>query len=199
MGINVNRLAVFFVNSICLACWFAMLAWAAPARGSKSCSEIARFIVGAKADSSAVSVEKDWNCAAARNVPQDAPLELTHSAWNPGLKRWEFVLRCLQPGDCVPFLISARSVWTHRAEPQEQEPGGAPDKLSELPPGSAPRLIKAGETAVLTWDEGGFRIALQVTCLDAGSLGQTVRVRLKNAARVVRAEITGAGAVRGNL
>jgi Chaperone for flagella basal body P-ring formation len=190
----VNRLTIFFFNSVCIACWLAMPAWAAPGRASKSCSEIAGFIVGARTDSSTASAEKDWNCAAARNVPQDAPLELTHSAWNPGLKRWEFVLRCLQPGDCAPFLV-----WARRAEPQENEPGGAPGNLSESPPASAPRLIKAGETAILTWEGGGLRIALQVTCLDAGSLGQTVRVRLKNAARVVRAEITGAGTVRGSL
>jgi hypothetical protein len=40
---------------------------------------------------------------------------------------------------------------------------------------------------------------LPVTCLEAGGLGQFVRIRFKNAARTLRAEIVGAGMLRASL
>jgi flagella basal body P-ring formation protein FlgA len=61
------------------------------------------------------------------------------------------------------------------------------------------QLIKPGQTATLRWDEGGIRIVLPVTCLDAGALGQTVRVQFKNARRILRAEILSDGTLRAGL
>jgi len=75
-------------------------------------------------------------------------------------------------------------------------------KIREVAKGGgsgAERLVKPGQTATLTWEQAGLRIVLPVTCLDAGGLGQFVRVRFKNAARILRAEVMGKAILRASL
>jgi flagella basal body P-ring formation protein FlgA len=60
-------------------------------------------------------------------------------------------------------------------------------------------LVKPGQIVTLTWDQRGIRIVLPVTCLDAGGMGQFVRVRLQNAPRVLRAEVVGQAMLRASL
>jgi len=170
------------------------------AGGTKPCAEIARFVFSAAAPETT-----SWNsprptvvnCAAAGGVPEDAPLELLRTAWNAGLQRWEFALRCVRPGDCVPFLV-----WAQGEKPPSAALANARhDELvtADSTGTRGARLVQPGQTAMLTWEQAGIRIVLPVTCLDAGALGQTVRVRFKNAARIVRAEVVGAGALRTSL
>jgi flagella basal body P-ring formation protein FlgA len=59
--------------------------------------------------------------------------------------------------------------------------------------------VQRGQTAMLTWEQGGIRVVLPVTCLEAGAAGQFVLVRFQNAPRTVRAEVVGAGEVRVSL
>jgi hypothetical protein len=165
----------------------------------KSCVEIAKFL--ATADSSpAVPGGSRWlqdlDCAAAGRISEDAALELVKIAWNGRLQRREFELRCGQPGDCNRFLVwvPEKARPDGRTFPRTAGLGDAMDKN-----GDQARLIKRGQTAILTWDEAGIRIVLPVTCLEAGELGQFVRVRFKNAPRTLRAEITGAGSLRASL
>jgi hypothetical protein len=183
------------------------------AGATKSCAEIARFLAGAASAQNAASVRGRWlqdlDCAAARDISEDTPLELTKTVWNPVLQRWEFALRCARPEDCVPFLV-----WAHAGK---TPPSGvahsadravpSPTLLAELSSSGLPkiggsgikRLVKPGQTATLTWDQAGIRVVLPVTCLDAGGLGEFVRVRLKNAARILRAEVVGEGILRASL
>ena len=171
------------------------------ARAVKSCAEIARAVSQANSAMSDSGggrglKEKDLDCAAARNVPEDASLELVKAKWNAGLQRREFALRCRRPEDCIPFLV-----W----EPADTAAASAQSFLLKTSQGSTPGqnealpLIKAGQTAMLTWDEAGIRVIMPVTCMEAGALGQRVRVRFKNAPRTLRAEIVGAGMVRVSL
>ncbi|MFZ0774289.1 MAG: flagella basal body P-ring formation protein FlgA [Candidatus Sulfotelmatobacter sp.] len=153
---------------------------------TKSCAEIAEFIApGAAAQA--------LDCAAARGIPEDSPLKLLKTEWNARLRRWEFALRCVRPEDCVPFLVWGRekgaSTVLAEAAPPKPQAGAS----------STARLVKRGQTATLTWDQGGIRIVLPVTCLDAGGLGQFVRVRFPNAGQTLRAEVVGAGTLRANL
>ena len=60
-------------------------------------------------------------------------------------------------------------------------------------------LVKPGQTVSLSWEQGGIRVILPVTCLEAGGLGQLVRVRLKNVARTLRAEVMSDGTVQVRL
>jgi Chaperone for flagella basal body P-ring formation len=169
---------------------------------TKSCAEIARFVAGAAAAGDLANAPSRWRedleCAGARGVPGDAPLELTKTGWSAALERREFALRCARPRDCVPFLV-----WVHEpkaavgAASQSLQASGA--SSSRTFASGRERLVAPGQTASLTWDQAGIRVVLPVTCLDAGGLGQFVRVRLKNAARILRAEVVGQGTLRANL
>jgi hypothetical protein len=175
------------------------------AGGTKSCEEIARFVGGAAPSKNAGAPawrQQDLDCAAARGIPEAAPLELTQTAWNAVLQRWEFSLRCARAGDCVPFLV-----WSDESKTADS---GARHR-SALPPGSSSShflssmglgggsTIKRGQTATLVWDQAGIRVVLPVTCLDAGGVGQVVRVQLKNGPRILRAEVVGEGMLRASL
>jgi hypothetical protein len=174
------------------------------ARAFKSCAEIADFV------SAAMRAEGEWSggegknqnkdqtldCAAARTIPEDASLELLKTIWNAGLERREFGLRCLHSEDCIPFLVwerepaaAARAGGFLRG--RKTEGGNAGNEAS--------RLIKRGQTVMLTWEQAGIRVVLPVTCLEAGGLGEFVRVRFKYAPGTLRAEVVGAGAVRASL
>jgi hypothetical protein len=171
-----------------------------------SCAQIARLVEdsagsqnGAVNGAAAGKRESDLDCAGARGVPEGAALEITGSSWNAALQRREFRLRCLHAEDCVPFLV-----WVHEAPP-----GSSPEHsyvAAEKPfvpagggVGGADLLVKAGQTATLIWEGAGIRVVLPVTCLDAGGRGEFVRVRFKNTARVLRAEVLGDGTLRASL
>jgi hypothetical protein len=181
-------------------CFLALpLAHGSDVSAVKPCQEIAGLIAssGAGENPSAMSrLLKDLNCAAARNIPEDARLEFTRTKWNAALQRWEFVLRCVTRSDCVPFLV-----WAHAESPQVEIVHLQPDRANaeSSTANTAATLVKSGQTALLTWDGGGIRVVLPVTCLDAGTLGQTVRVRLKHVDRIVRAAVVSAGALAANL
>lgn len=175
------------------------------ARMVKSCAEIATVIsqadpAQAESDDGRELREKDLDCSAARSIPQDSSLELVKAKWNAGLQRREFALRCGRPEDCVPFLVwvlpdtaagGAQSFFSRTLS--ERRGDSRSDRKEAVP------LIKSGQTVMLTWDEAGIRVVMPVTCMEAGRLGQRVRVRFKNASRTLRAEIVGAGMVRVSL
>ncbi len=176
---------------------------------AKSCAEIAAIIASGAPAGEMASAPRGWredlDCAAVRGIPQAAPLELTRTAWSASRSRWEFALRCVRAEDCIPFLVSVS---------KDKEVPDAPGKNAgrgTFPPESSVRagakvgvnrtelLVKAGQTAMLTWDQGGIRIVLPVTCLDAGGFGEFVRVRFKNTAQTLRAEVVGKGSLRASL
>ena len=171
---------------------------------TKSCAEIARFVAGVAAAHDLANAPSRWredlDCAAARGIPEDTVLELTKTHWSAALERREFALRCARPEDCIPFLV-----WVH--EPRASA-GSTAQGLKAVSGTSArsqtgaigkDRLVEPGQTATLTWDQAGIRVVLPVTCLDSGALGQFVRVRLKSAARTLRAEVVGRGTLRASL
>jgi len=182
---------------------------------TKSCAEIARFVAGAAPVEDLANVPSRWredlDCAAARCIPEEAPLALTKTAWNAMLNRWEFGLRCARPEDCVPFMVWANANANHataivagigsvQSEAARRAAASGESSWRIRSGASGPeRLVAPGQTATLTWDDAGIRVVLPVTCLDAGALGQLVRVRLKNAARILRAEVVGAGTLRASL
>jgi|HubBroStandDraft_6_1064221.scaffolds.fasta_scaffold109103_3 hypothetical protein len=174
------------------------------AGATKSCVEIADFLAGAAPSQderlSSHLWRKNLECGAIRGIAEDAELELVKAAWDAGLRRWEFLLRCARPEDCVPFMVSARD------EKLEGLQGNSAHATSSGKSSAGVQsaagfslLVRPGETALLTWDQSGIRVTLPVTCLDAGGLGQYVRVRLKNAPQILRAEVVGARAVQVKL
>jgi hypothetical protein len=176
------------------------------ARATKSCAEVARFVASAAPAQNVADApnrrQENLNCAAAGGIANDAALELTRTSWNVSLQRWEFALRCARPEDCVPFLVWTREVTAAASTTQpfrrktQESNRHQSTRISE---GSAAQLVKPGQTAMLTWEQSGLRIVLPVTCLDAGVAGQFVRVRFKNAPRILRAEVVGKAMLRARL
>ncbi len=186
---------------------------------AKSCAEIERFIrasnsaagVFARGGDSREGAQEELNCAAAHAVPANADIALGKTAWNPALKRWEFALRCVHSAECVPFLVWARGTEPRtgagtgtRAEHPKGNAARSNAKLARTPntarqDASRTPVVKRGETAMLTWEQGGIRVVLPVICLEAGAAGQFVLVRLQNAPRTMRAEVMSAGEVRVSL
>jgi hypothetical protein len=170
------------------------------AGGTKSCAEIAQWIDHQDGSASrageGASLRDVLECAAAHDIPEKSSLLLVRTTWNAGLHRWEFALRCGQPEECVPFLVWAK---TKSASPQSVQ--NSKQGLSEKPRAAAggPGLIRPGESATLVWDQGGIRVVLPVTCLDGGGMGQSIRVRVRNSDRMLRAQVAGAGRVRVGL
>lgn len=153
------------------------------AESEMTCADLARFLQIVPWEASDPPGRNDLHCSA--RVPAGAALELRKSSWNPLLRRWEFALRCRRAGECVPFLA-----WSAAGGGDAANPASDPPQTW---------VVKRGETATLTWDEAGIRVVMPVTCLEAGRLGQSIRVRLENAARTMRAKVVGAGALRVSL
>jgi hypothetical protein len=166
------------------------------------------------------------DCSSALHIPHGAPLKLTKQFWDAALHNWEYSLRCVHPGDCVPFLIRARATVAQgpktvshvvpqmgSRKPTSRNAASGPGILPfprsshsfQTSPVLAatlvnqPLLVRPGETVTLTWEEAGIRLVLPVTCLDRGGLGQEVRARMKTGGRVLRAEVVGEGKLRAAL
>jgi hypothetical protein len=169
---------------------------------TKSCVEIADFLAGAAPSQDDRLSSHLWRnnleCGAIQGIAEDAELELIKSDWDAGLRRWEFLLHCVRPEDCVPFMVSARDPETQRGNSPHAASSAESSTRVQSSAGFA-LLVRPGETAMLTWDQAGIRVTLPVTCLDAGGLGQYVRVRLKSTPQVLRAEVVGNGAVQVKL
>ena len=188
------------------------------AGATMSCAEVAGFLASVAPAQNMAPVSRRWqqdlDCAGARGIPENAPLELMRTTRNAALERWEFALRCSHPEDCIPFLV-----WAHEGKtsvihdpdvfgpdvqgPEMQGPDGfrveSSARAGKAGGSGAERLVKPGQTAILTWDQAGIRVVLPVTCLDAGALGQFVRVRFNNTARILRAEVVGEARLRASL
>ncbi len=173
-----------------------------------SCAELAaKLLAGAGATAGgrrALSLPPDRvSCGAADRIPDKAPLQLMRETWDAALGSWEISARCIQPADCVPFLVWMRG----RISPSEatgavsaqgplaaSTPNATGTVAAEIP--GRPPLVRPGETATLSWDQDGIRLVVPVVCLDRGQLGQTVRARILAGNRTLAAIVTGPETLR---
>jgi hypothetical protein len=176
------------------------------AGASKSCAEITSFLASAGRAREPARDREPWkgnlNCAAAHNIPEGATLELVKASSNPTMRRQEFWLHCAHADDCVPFLVWIREekMPVTRISEAQTTAGSRFSAVAERASMSVnDGLVRAGQTATLAWDQAGIRIVLPVTCLEAGALGEFVRVRFKNAPRILRAEVVGKAMLRASL
>lgn len=179
-----------------------------------SCADIARKIPRA----SPAAVE----CGAADRVSHDASLDFSRPAWDPALGSWQFYARCVQPADCVPFVVRLPG-----HENGRDETGAAPDDIrgtitppmaritmtritmarlaadsslsSGLTASGSDRtlpLVRPGQTVTLLWDQDGIRLVVPAICLDRGVPGEKVRARMGPGGAVVPAIVVSAGRLR---
>jgi hypothetical protein len=109
-------------------------------------------------------------CAAADDISRQSPLEITRDTWDPALRERVLFVRCSHPGHCLPFLVRLRSSHIQKSR------GGTEN--ADMKAASANSLIRMGQRATLVWEQDGIRSIVPVICLDRGSAGQEVRVRV---------------------
>jgi Chaperone for flagella basal body P-ring formation len=143
----------------------------------------------------ALPLEPD--CGAAGRIALEAALELTKKTWNPALVAWDVYARCLDPGDCVPFLVRvpARDFPAKSAAAARM---AAPLRFAKAPIAASHQtpLVRPGETVSLLWDQDGIRLVVPAVSLDAGRAGAEVRARVGRGGRTVRGIVVGPGKLR---
>lgn len=163
-----------------------------------SCAEFAGIVADSVLPQSLVADSGHWkqtlDCAGAPRIAEQTPLELRETSWNAALQRWEFALRCARVEDCVPFLLWVRAPKGPEIPLRQPHQG-----FAAIEDRHSLRVVAPGQTAILTWDQGGIRVVLPVTCLEAGAPGESVRVRFPNTLRTLRAQVTGDGTLRASL
>jgi len=105
-------------------------------------------------------------------------------------------LECAIEGQCLPFYVGV----------QFGDAGAAQVAAMTLPV-AAPRgtravstmAVRAGSPATLFLDGDHVHIRIAVTCMESGSVGQTIRVSGPDHQRIYRARIVGAGMLKGTL
>jgi Chaperone for flagella basal body P-ring formation len=179
---------------LALAMMLLLASYAAAQSQTKSCAEFSEF--AARASLREFGSSRGWvmpmQCSGTPRISESTQLELVKSGWNAALQRWQFALRCADSRTCVPFLL-----WTRSTKPRL--PAAMENASAASTRIKRERLIAAGQTATLTWDQAGIRVTVPVTCMDGGSFGDRVRVRLKNSALILDAEVVGVKSVRAQL
>ncbi len=110
----------------------------------------------------------------------------------------EFRMRCSDRLACSSFvaILSLRSRDVAAPEFRVQDPTRRVD-LSEAPQGAF--LAQKAKLATLVLQGKGMQLSLPVICLDAGRLGQQIRVRDSKTGRVFTAEVTGVELLKAQL
>jgi hypothetical protein len=158
-----------------------------------SCAEIGQGILGSPATGPAAkrSSLDDADCALSGQIPQGAPLEPTKTVWDAARNSWDVTLRCVHPGDCVPFQVRFPGRESIPENVVSDRPGPVIGNRAAGKP-----LVLPGEAVSLLWDQDGVRVVVQAVCLDPGGIGETVRARLPQSGRILRAVVVGAGELR---
>jgi hypothetical protein len=182
-----------------------------------ACANVASWIIGAlrtrsaaDADnSSAVTLPReilrgdlradDLDCEAVPLLAPGIAFDLAKISYDRSLHSWEFLVRCANSAECVPFLVRWPQPADRDSAPQEGlEPAHASNSHANLP-GTHHVLLRPGETVMLVWDQDGIRVVLPVICLESGNVGDSIRVRIKSGIRVLRAQIVNGSLLRASL
>ena len=104
-------------------------------------------------------------------------------------------VECVQSDECLPFFVTIRT-----GPESEEESASIRTRYSMT--ATAPRaaaVVRAGTTANLFLDGEHVHIRIQVTCLENGAPGQTIRVEDKGHRLFYTAQVVDGSAVRGRL
>jgi len=142
-------------------------------------------------------------------------LRVSSACWDAGPRRTQFHLECVEPGQCLPFLVYLRDdvrddvrgddrndVRNHgngdavmRAGSCRLRSGSRPALEPHLAPEAAPKssqnpMVRTGDRATAVFLFEHLRMTASVTCLERGREGEVIRVRGPDG-RVFQARISG--------
>src|SRR3974390_200361 len=109
-------------------------------------------------------------------------------------------MRCQQREECLPFYVLVGG-------PMQQELRNAFAPTSNMPKAAAPQqgasravwVVRRGEKSTMELRGPHMLIALPVVCLGNGAAGAMVRVTTPDHKRTYRAEVVGAGLLKGSF
>ena len=138
---------------------------------SASCQELAtRVLPTYQSQANIIQAQ----CGLAADIRSGAHFELTKRTWDPALRSWELTARCMEPKDCLPFLIRV-------ADHPEDEPASLINTSFPENVERTATLYRGNKTEVI-WQQNGMRLRLPGIALDSGRTGDKVRVHLKSGA-----------------
>jgi hypothetical protein len=125
-------------------------------------------------------------------VPEPARLHVATLHAVAGAHTWLLRMECSSRVECMPFEVVLRGRGQHHASFLNLH-----TRSSSPPSGSriAAPMVRAGQRVQLAEDVSGMHLSAPAVCLQAGSLGQRIRVRNVSSGRVVLARVGGAGQV----
>src|SRR5579884_833154 len=164
-------------------------------------------------------VGREWGNRVEVGFPVDPPRVASGASFSVVAEEWDarahtlqLRLACEPRRDCMPFFVTARF---HGSDRDLRQLGTRFIRERRAPPAqallaetrevapvrprkkAAPVLTSAGSQASMTVEAPGLHIFTQVICLERGVAGQIIRVRNVESKRVLRAQVVGAGQVRG--
>jgi hypothetical protein len=183
--------------------------------GRASCAEIAaRLLSKLGLPDASSSLEQHGpshspspDCGGAGRIAGGAALQVTGKTWDPVSRTLTVFARCEHPSDCVPFAVrlphELTSAMTSEMAHQPSAPRAAragPYSSASAGAGIGARaaapLVRAGQKAILVWDQDGIRMVVAAVCIDAGGINEMVRVRIVASGRILEARVSGAGTVQ---
>lgn len=132
-------------------------------------------------------------------VARSGPPTLKVESIEPwGTDRLRVRLSCVLPGECLPFYVSISLART----PQARAPRLVVGLFSSRPElrvqAKEQIVVRAGASALLLLEGPQIHIQLSVTCLESGSVGQTIRV-VDSERHPYLAKVGSDGYLRGTL
>lgn len=125
-------------------------------------------------------------------VPEQASLRVAAVHAVPGANTWLLRMECGSRRECLPFEVALRG------RNRDAAAGVGSGSTPSYPVGDnrigAP-LVRAGQRVQLAEEVSGMYLSTAAVCLEAGSLGQRIRVRNVASRRIVLARVRAAGQV----
>lgn len=123
---------------------------------------------------------------------------IVRDIWDPALNSRVLFLRCNRSTECLPFVVRAPGFVRKQSTPKQIQSKQA-SRLKPRSPEHA-TVIRGGQTASMIWEEAGIRMTVSVICLDAGAVGERIRVRIaRPGGKVLTATVMNSGLLRSSL
>jgi Chaperone for flagella basal body P-ring formation len=108
-------------------------------------------------------------------------------------------LRCLDVRNCLPFYAVITAIHGGALEARLPPRPASASHLPTPPRPPEPWLVRSGQRATLVLEGRHLRLQMPVICLANGSAGKSIRVTTINGKQIYRAEVAGAGLLKGGL
>jgi hypothetical protein len=192
-------------NLVKLAGWFfvatSQIAWTFPAPSPIQQQAAEAVIRDLGIDSDSALVEQNLKVLAPyTSLPTGAAIKVVSARAGYSAGTWVLRLDCVSRRDCLPFHAVLRVPQLNTGGLPEGESGKpkltAVQFAAAVKQLNAPPVTRQGQEIELVADLPGVRLREKVVCLQAGALGERIRVQSRGSHRVLLATVAGSGLVK---